>query len=66
MNLVDRNWSVQRISALAILHPFVIGPLVVEVPHHRSGTWRFLVEESEWVGLVDQVPVMPRNDVIFV
>ena len=66
MNLVDRNWSVQRISAFAILHPLMIRPLIVEIPNYRSGTRRLLVEKSEWICLVDHMSVMPRNDVILI
>src|ERR1700735_874849 len=66
MNLVDRNWSLQRISAFAILHPFMIRPLIVKIPNYRTGARRFFVEKSEWICFVDHMAVMPRNDVIFV
>src|ERR1700693_87347 len=64
MDFIDRDGSLQGISAFALVHPVLIGPLVVEIPNHRSGARRFLVKESEWVCLVDHV--MPRNDVILV
>src|ERR1700676_4883028 len=63
MDLIDGNRRMQGISALPVLHPVLIGPLVFEIPHQRGGARGFLMQESEWVCLVHHMPVMPRNDV---
>src|ERR1700730_5974688 len=63
MNLVDGDGRMQGISAIALLHPVLIGPLVFKIPHQRCRARWFLMQKSEWVRLVHHMPVMPRKDV---
>ena len=53
MDFVNRVRGAQGVAVGAILHPVVIGPLVVEIPDDRGGAGRFFVENAERVGFVD-------------
>src|ERR1700690_655405 len=66
MDFVDGNGGLQGIPGLPVLHPLLIGPPVFEVPYHGGGARWFFMPQSEGVGLVDDVPVMMRNDMKFI
>ena len=51
---------------MAIGHPFMVVPRVVEIPDDRSGFWRHFVEYRQRVSFIDSVTVEPRDDAIFV
>ena len=53
MDFVDGLRGAQGVAGGAVLHPVVVGPLVVEVPDDRGGARRFFVEQAERVGFVD-------------
>ena len=66
MNLVDGNGRIERVGAVAALHPLAVAPVVVEAPHARSGPRRRLAIECEGIALVDFVAVVARCDAILV
>ena len=66
MHLVNRLWCAKRVATGALLHPFTVVPLVVEVPDDRGGARRLLMQQAERVGLVDAIPVAIRFDVEFI
>ena len=66
MDFVHRNRRVPGISLVAQPHPFVVGPLVIEVPHNRTGARRRFMMKAVGIGLVDAVHVKPRTQVVLV
>src|SRR5580704_8737534 len=66
MHLIDGLRGAQRIVPTTLLHPFVIAPLVVEIPDHRSGARGLFVQQSDRVGFVDVVSTLPRFDVVLI
>ncbi len=62
MHFVNRHRRLDRITRPALLHPFLVAPGVIEIPHHRCRSWRLLLQQSNRIGLIDAVPVMMRLD----
>src|SRR5215471_3686541 len=48
---------------MALLHPLLIAPLVVQIPHHRRGSRRLLLQQANGISLVHAVSVTVRFDV---
>ena len=63
---IDGNRSLQGTLPGAGFHPRLVGPLVVEIPHHRRGAWRLLVQHAKGIGFVADVSLVVGNDVILV
>jgi len=63
VTLIGGDRSFQGILGRAPPHPFPVVPFVIEIPYHRGGAWRFFVEQSEGVGLIDKMSVMTGFDV---
>ena len=66
VQLVDRNGRVQRVAPRPALHPFLVLPLVRQLPHLRRCVRPDLRGKSVGVRLVRLVGVVTRRDVIFV
>ncbi len=66
MDFIDAERSVERVVFGLFLTPRVIAPGVVEVPDDRGRVGRQLPEKGEGVPLVDHVPIVIRDDVVFV
>ena len=62
MDFVDGNRRLQRVPGLPLLHPVLVRPLVFEIPYHRGGAGRLLMQHSEGIRLIDQKSVVLRND----
>ena len=66
VQLVNRDRRAQRMFLPALLHPLLIAPLVVQIPNTRRRSRRLLVVKTYRVGLVSDVSMLPRTDVILV
>ena len=66
MHLVNGYRRVQRNAPATIPHPFLIAPVVVEIPHNRSSVWRRLCMKRERIGFVDRVAVVTGYHVVLV
>ena len=66
MDLVNGDGRCQAVLGLALLHPGLIGPGVVEAAHHGGRLGRHLAAEGKGVGLFDAVTQVARGDVILV
>ena len=66
MHFINGLRRAKGIAAGALLHPFAVVPLVVEIPYDGGGAWRLLVQQAERIGFVDAVSVAIRFDMEFV
>src|SRR5437764_10626267 len=66
MNFSNRLSSGQRVPLVALLHPVIVVPFVVEVPDDGCGARRFFIPDREGIGFVDTIPMAIRIDVEFV
>src|SRR6266487_969250 len=66
MDFIDGKRPGEMLTVLASGHPFLILPLVIQIPNDRSGFGRDLMKESVGIRLVDLVIIVARDDVIFV
>jgi len=66
MNFVNGLRRAQRVAFGTLLHPFIVAPLITELPHHRRGAGRLLMQKPEWIGFIDTVAVAARLDMKFV
>ena len=63
MDFIDRVGRAQRIALVSLLHPVLIVPLVVEVPHDRRSARRLFVKQADRISLIDTVAVTVGFDV---
>src|SRR3990172_1023721 len=66
MHLVDRHRLVEAVPLPARGHPFLVVPLIIEVPDDGGELRRDLIENRERIGLIHAVAVEARADVVLV
>src|SRR5208337_5286436 len=66
VDFVHGDGRVPGVPLVAQAHPFVVAPLVVEVPDDGAGARRGLAMIAVGIGLVDAVHVETRTDVVLV
>ena len=62
MHFVDADRSIERVVSSAGLHPVLVLPAVVQVPDHRRGFWRNLIQSGKGIGLDEDGPVIPGSN----
>jgi hypothetical protein len=66
VHFVNRHGFVEPVMVLALGHPFLIVPSIVEVPNNRCGPGRNLIERGKRVGFVDPIAAHARANVILI
>ncbi len=66
VNLVDGDRGIQCVASRSGGHPATVAPLVVQVPNHRGGLWRFFAVRCERIRLFGGVALVSRGDEVLV
>src|SRR5579871_2450917 len=63
MYLVNRLRRAQGITLRSFLHPFLVVPVVIQIPEHGSGSRRLFTPDANRISLVDAISVTMGIDV---
>src|SRR5215831_16846262 len=66
VHFVNRDRSIQAVAIRAGRHPFLVMPLVVEIPDDRCRVRRYFTVKCEGVGLVGPIPVVTGFHMILI
>src|SRR5690242_12060079 len=66
MHFVNRLRRAQRVALAALLHPLLVAPLVVQIPHDRCSPRRLFMQKTNGISLIDAVSVAIRFNVEFI
>src|SRR5690242_8428235 len=66
MHLINRRRLLQTETVAPGGHPFLVFPIILQIPDPRGRPWRYLVAESKGVGFINPVTVVTRENMIFV
>jgi hypothetical protein len=66
MNFVNGERSIEGVEPMSILHPFPISPIIMKVPHHRSGLRRTFPSKGIRVSFIHLIGVVPGKQVVFI
>src|SRR3990172_4182568 len=66
VDLIDRDWPVEAVRLVTVLHPGMVFPLIGEVAYDGGRPWRRLPAKGKGVALVSAVTLMARDDMVLV
>ena len=66
MHFVNRHGLIEGVALTARCHPFLVAPLIIEIPHDGRRLWRYLIENRKRIRFIYSVVVKAGNNVILV
>ena len=66
VHFVNRHGLIESVTLTARCHPFLVAPLMIEIPHDGSRLRRYLIENRKRIRFVHAVVVKTRNDVVLI
>ncbi len=66
MHFVDGDRAVERLPPAPVRHPFMVFPVIAQIPHPGCLPGRRLGGKGERIGFVDLITLLPGCNVVFV